>query len=663
VGSEMFIRVRDYLAKDFLSFRQALFDFSAQRYPEWKERSESDFGVMFLEALSALADDLSYTQDRIAAEAHLETATQRRSLVRHARLLDYEPRPQVSARVTLQFDVAEDGPIPAGVMVSAQRPDGLPIDFETGTGLDDPQAQYEARARWNREKIVPYLWDQRQACLKAGATSMWVKGHGFCFTPGQSLLIETRAAAVGDPPLQQIVQLVSQQEVYDRLREDAPVTRITWRPEDGLKQERDQCRTLVIGNLVPATHGRRWVENFAIGSPPRSQPQTEPTVWRTGANHRGQYLYTLQQERLAWLAPEDPQAPPLPEIRLVQVKTGRQTIQMELRWQWVRSLLEAKPDQNAFTVDPARYRLNGAGQPGALIVHDYDGDAGDTIRFGDGDFGALPDPGTVFQVTYRAGGGKVGNVAPDSINRLDNASATALGLDPTRVRTVTNPFAARGGEDPETAERIRRLAPEAFRARPLRAVRPEDYQAAAETLPWVRRAGSQGRWVGSWMAYSTAAAPRGSDTLSKDRAQQFADRLNRRRLAGHEAYALAPRYVPLDLQVVVRASPDAFRTEVQQAVLVALGPAQPAQGIRGFFDDDHFTFGTPLERLTLDPVLRTVPGVVDVLAIRYRRAGRTGGFIDLPPVVSIGRDELLRVENDPHRPTEGSLRVFVEGGK
>src|SRR6266567_4054877 len=93
----------DYLAKDFLSFRQALLDFSALRYPEWQERSEADFGVMFLEALCALADDLSYTQDRIAAEAYLDTATQRRSLVRLARLVDYESQPATAARVLLQF--------------------------------------------------------------------------------------------------------------------------------------------------------------------------------------------------------------------------------------------------------------------------------------------------------------------------------------------------------------------------------------------------------------------------------------------------------------------------------------------------------------------------------------------------------------------------------
>ncbi len=96
----------DYLAKDFLSFRQALLDFSALRYPEWQERSEADFGVMFLEALCAVADDLSYTQDRIAAEAALQFATQRRSVVRRARLVDYEPGPALSASVLLQFDVA-----------------------------------------------------------------------------------------------------------------------------------------------------------------------------------------------------------------------------------------------------------------------------------------------------------------------------------------------------------------------------------------------------------------------------------------------------------------------------------------------------------------------------------------------------------------------------
>ena len=99
----------DYLAKDFQSFRSALMDFSALRYPAWVERSEADFGMMFAEALSAVADDLSYLQDRVAAEATLETATQRRSLTSLARLVDYEPRPATSATTLLQLDVAGPG--------------------------------------------------------------------------------------------------------------------------------------------------------------------------------------------------------------------------------------------------------------------------------------------------------------------------------------------------------------------------------------------------------------------------------------------------------------------------------------------------------------------------------------------------------------------------
>ena len=111
----------DYLAKDFLSFRQALLDFSSLRYPGWQERSEADLGMVLLEAMAAVADDLSYTQDRVAAEATLTTATQRRSVVRHARLVDYEPAPALSAQTILQFDVTQNAKhIPYGVRALAR---------------------------------------------------------------------------------------------------------------------------------------------------------------------------------------------------------------------------------------------------------------------------------------------------------------------------------------------------------------------------------------------------------------------------------------------------------------------------------------------------------------------------------------------------------------
>ncbi len=120
----------DYLAKDFQSFCAALSDFSTVHYPQWIERSEADLGVMLMEALSALADELSYQQDRVAAEATLDTATQPLSLLRHARLVDYEPAQPMAATTLLQVDVA--GPFSGTVHCQAVDEQGQAVDFVAG---------------------------------------------------------------------------------------------------------------------------------------------------------------------------------------------------------------------------------------------------------------------------------------------------------------------------------------------------------------------------------------------------------------------------------------------------------------------------------------------------------------------------------------------------
>jgi hypothetical protein len=44
----------DYRGRDFWSLRQTLFDFASQRYPDWQDRLEADFGVVAVELLAAL---------------------------------------------------------------------------------------------------------------------------------------------------------------------------------------------------------------------------------------------------------------------------------------------------------------------------------------------------------------------------------------------------------------------------------------------------------------------------------------------------------------------------------------------------------------------------------------------------------------------------------
>jgi hypothetical protein len=196
-----------------------------------------------------------------------------------------------------------------------------------------------------------------------------------------------------------------------------------------------------------------------------------------------------------------------------------------------------------------------------------------------------------------------------------------------------------------------------------RAVRPEDYEKAAETLPWVQRAGTTFRWTGSWLTVFTTVDPKGTTVLPAARRIEVIELLNRYRLAGYESYVPPPRYVGLDLTVYVCAQPDAFRGDVEAAVLAALGTSVLPNGTRAFFHPDNFTFGTPLEPSALEAAIQGAQGVAGVIRIDYRRRGQTPGFVELTDPVTVAANEILRVANDPSRPEAGSVRVYPEGGK
>src|SRR5258708_347292 len=125
----------DYLAKDYASFRQALLDFIPTRMPAWTERSEADIGIMILELLAATADTLSYTQDRIANEAFLETARQRRSVAGHLALIGYQLGEGAAALAFLKLvsNDHDDHPVEASLRVGTRplRTADPVIVFET----------------------------------------------------------------------------------------------------------------------------------------------------------------------------------------------------------------------------------------------------------------------------------------------------------------------------------------------------------------------------------------------------------------------------------------------------------------------------------------------------------------------------------------------------
>jgi len=664
--------VIDYLAKDFASFRAALLDYSALTYSQWVERDEPDLGIMLLELLSAAGDDLSYLQDRIANEATLATATQRSSVIRHARLVDYEPRPAISAQVLMQIDVTT-AIIPQSAAVEAPLPDGGSLSFEIGDGLIDPQTgelltgTLRVDPRWNRG-ITPYLWDDSQSCLAVGATEMWVNGHGHAFpvgdpqlgTVGLALLIDTAAANPVDPPTREVVHLTAAIEETDQLLGNQPVTHLRWDRTEALTAEHPLTgnRTVLAGNLVNAVEGRRYVDTFVIDPDPNGADAPRAAVARSGPDAGcgdpvPYHLHTLTQGRVSWLTRADGSR--TPEVCAIQ-QPGEPGDKPQT-WHWHRSLLDAAAGEAAYTLEPVAYTdIRTDDRTRGLPFFEYDGDDADSVRFGTGPFGDRPAAGTQFQVTYRVTAGQAGNVAADSITTVPAALNTV-------VTAATNPFPAAGGFDEETIDNVKANAPQAFRTRQFRAVRPEDYTKAAEELAWVLDAGTVMRWTGSWATVFTTAQPRGSEQATLPERVALAQLLDRRRIAGYEVYSPDPDYIGLDLIVVVCAHAWAFRGDVEAAVLEQLGTGPTCDGRPGFFAPGQFRFGTPLQRSELEAATQRAHGVDGVIGILYRRRGWLPGYVPMPEVVTVGDNQILLVDQDPSQPDRGSLRVTVQGGK
>jgi Baseplate J-like protein len=505
--------------------------------------------------------------------------------------------------------------------------------------------------------IAPYWFDDNEECWPAGSTDLWVMGHSFNFTAGQALLIQTDLPGES---LRQIVHLTAPgHETVDPLfltgGAPTPVTHILWGTGDALTRARDLTRTKLGGNLLPATQGKRFTEVFAIGKPPPSASDAMLAIARMGPNGTDSAenfvsRYPLGHAPLGWLAGSDAILPPQPEIRLQQVSPAARP------WSFTRSLLSSPATETDFTIDPVAWRAVARAATGQPTQYDVDGDGGCAIRFGNDVFGASPTDQDLFSVTYRTGVGATGNVAADTITTVDPAAAAT-------ITSARNPFAVTDGADAETADHIRRMAPQAFRAVQYRAARAEDYEAAAETLPWVQKAGTSFRWTGSWMTVFTAADPRGSERIDINEHVQLVDLLNRRRLAGYESYAPPPQYISLDLSIEVCVESGWLDSDVEAGVLDRLGSATRAGDSAGFFFADRFTFGTPLYRSRLEAAIQHVPGVAGVHTITYRKRGRFTDFVDLPEVVAPAPMQILRVDNDPSRLERGTIRVIAEGGR
>ncbi len=120
------------------------------RLAELRTRRPDDPAIALLDAWATAADVLTFYTERVANEAFLRTARERRSLVELANLVGYRPGPGVAANTFLAFGLekgvlqtAVETVIPAGTAVkSVPAGNELPQTFETAEAMT-------ARGEWN----------------------------------------------------------------------------------------------------------------------------------------------------------------------------------------------------------------------------------------------------------------------------------------------------------------------------------------------------------------------------------------------------------------------------------------------------------------------------------------------------------------------------------
>lgn len=180
-----------YRIGTYPQFRQDMLD-ALSKNPELVRlttRQSDDLSIALIDCWAALADVLSFYQERIANEGFLRTAKERLSIKELARTIGYELRPGVAASTFLAFTLedAQGAPektaIDPGTKVqSIPGPGDLPQIFETVEGI-------EARPEWN--KLRPKTVERQE--LDSLATIV-LKGANTMLKEGDVLLVVTKPA-------------------------------------------------------------------------------------------------------------------------------------------------------------------------------------------------------------------------------------------------------------------------------------------------------------------------------------------------------------------------------------------------------------------------------------------------------------------------------------
>ena len=350
--------VIDYVTKDYDGFRQAMLGQIPLLLPNWRTRGESDFGVVLIELFAYVADILSYYQDRIANEAYLSTATQRRSVTELLRLIGYQIDPGLASSVSVHFDVTADVAVGGASSPYRLKTSGLP-------GQADQT--FEITRPFSLKRLNSGIALTAISTLPAGLTAVTVNRASHALASGDNVYLQEKgqasdgAVAIRRSPMLQVVSVSAASASDDT---------IAWLPP--LPESYDPANAELKGNNVLATQG----ETIA----------NEPVMVGDGTPAQ---RFTLSRGRVTHVLKAGTMQRRRSQAELRVLVDG-------LEWDQVDSLFNSGPsDMHYFTT---------VDENDALDIH-----------FGTGSRGAVPPAGAQVRAIYRVGLGSAGNVGSDTL--------------------------------------------------------------------------------------------------------------------------------------------------------------------------------------------------------------------------------------------------------
>ncbi len=660
-----------YLARDYATFRRLMLERLGGLMPEWQERSPADQLVAVVEVLADAADRLSYYQDAVATDAYLDTARQRISVRRHARLVGYRVSEGTNARTWVHFQVGADTALQPGQgsLTSAEHAavTGTATAFITELKLGD-----SITAAGQTRRVAAIASDTELEVDEPFAPAL--AGADF-IRPGVQLLtrVERQPRIVLQPGSDRLEEALAQDPVIFEtlhpaalLREHNELPFYGWgAPEFTLP--RGATRAVLAGRFPRLRAGEvlilEEVKDAGTGEAEDAHPDHRHAVRLRRVRELEDPLATgggVELTELEW-GVEDALPFDLPvtttiddrEVTAMSVALGNVVLADHGRT--VGTGVATAPEAEIVaTGGRFRPRLSRPGlthrepydhrrareQPARRAVRQVRAEARPVLDLRDGekawnlrrDLLASDRFASDFVVeidnhrrpVLRFGDGVLGKPPAAgtvfaTTYRVGQGTAGNIGHDAlyhvvtaaAGVAAVRNPLGGHGGTDPETLDGIRLAAPGTLRRLEQRTPE-EEFARLAGSHPEVARAVAGLHWTGSWHRLRVAVERRGGRPVDDALKEQLANLLEDHRLTGWELEIVALTYVGLEIVLTVHVHPHRARGAVERDLTAAFGNRDLPGGRRGFFHPENFRVGQPIY---LSPIVDAAVKVAGVVAV------------------------------------------------